>query len=225
MFTPLQTFDTSVLTPESDTQDTEHGVTGRFITNQVTNTFQQQFQEQFKQYFHAHFQDNMNKYSDTLDDRIKHVVAEAMDDLFATKVIPHVKSSVNEMYDTINTATIESFIDDKIGDQIRTSMEQSSIAILEKETTTLSESVLNDIVKPEINTIVKSVKNELTRDNLDKLQAFKNTINSAKNEIHRTTRENVQEIQNQSRSITQVLGTFKTTYAEFARKAREDMKG
>ena len=219
-FTPLQTIDTTVLTPESGTQDTEKGVTGRFIHNKVRDTFHQEFQQQFKQSFES----CMNDYSDTLDTRIRHVVAEAMDDLYNNKVIPHVKNSVQEMYETVNNATIESLIDDKIGDQIHTSMEQSSIAILDSKATSLSTTVLNDIVRPEVNQIIKSANDEFTLNVLAKMTSFKNVVNTAQDEIAKTNQKNVQEIKLQSRSVTQAISTFKTNYTDFVSKKQEDLK-
>ena len=223
-FTPLQTLDTTLLTPESETQDTEAGVTGRFILNKVRDTFHQEFQEQFKTSFHTQFQESMNQYSDTLDNRIRHVVAEAMDDLYEKKVIPHVKSSVQQMYETVQNATIESLIDDKIGDQIRTSMEQSSITILENKAETLSKTVLNDVVKPEVRNILESAKDELTLQTLGKMNGIKNIVNTAKEEITKTTRDNVQEIKNQSRTVSQIVDNFKNTYTAFVNKTRAELK-
>ena len=227
VFTPLQTLDTSILTPESntqgDTQDTEKGVTGRFITNRIQTIFQQQFQEQFKQSFHEQFQESMNTYSDTLDGRIRHVVDEALDDLHKRKVIPYVKTSVQELFTTTTNATIESLIDDKIDDQIRTNMEQSSIAILETQAKTLSDSVLNDIIKPEVNNIVQTTKDDLTRNVLTKIQGLRNVVNTAKDELNRTTSESVKEIQTKSNKVTQLISTFTTTHSDFARKARNDL--
>ena len=224
IFTPLQTLETTLLTPETETQDTEAGVTGRFILNKVKDTFHQEFQEHFKTSFHAQFQESMNAYSDTLDTRIRHVVAEAMDDLYEKKVVPHVKSSVQQMYETVQNATIESLIDDKIGDQIQTSMEQSSIAILENKAATMSETVLNDVIKPEVKTIVTTIKDELTLISLGKMANIKNVVTSAKEEIVKTSRDTTQSLKNQSHTVTQLIGTFKNTYADLVNKTRVTLK-
>ena len=182
---PPQTNNTQVSETQDDEDifdDTERGVTGRFIANQVQRMFDEHFEEQFQEHsqtifnnmFHDHFQQNMNLYSDNLDSRIRHIVSEDLDNLFEHKIKSQIKTSVKDMYDTIDSATMESIIDDKIGDQVRTHIEQSATTVINTEAQRLSKTVLDTIIQPKIRRILEDMKSQLDRGTTEKIEEIKN---------------------------------------------------
>ena len=180
---PPHTEGTQVSTQDTDTfDDTERGVTGRFIFNQVQRTFDTQFQEQLNQTintsFNDHFERNMNLYSDTLDTRIKHIVSEALEELFEQKLKPHIKTSVKDMYDTIDSATMETIIHDKIGEQIHTQMEQSATSVINSKAKLMSDVVLESIVQPKLERMVQEAKSNLQQVTDNRINEIKNVPTS-----------------------------------------------